>query len=114
MEELHRGDKVARFDGPVVGDFASRRAAERAALECGIDRTRLVIVWKKRGVFQLMDVTKCITSFINDTRGSGLPPNVRVTERGDVVVVVASIPPYDGSVRSELRCRYGREFWRGK
>ena len=110
---LRRGEKVARFDGPTVGKYESRKEAERAALTCGLDRTRLVVVWRGRGVFHLLDVSGTLPSFINDTRGTGLGPNVRVTERGDVVVL-AHISPYDGSIRSELRCRYGREFWKAK
>ena len=121
-----RDDFLGRYDGQVVGTFASRDEA-LASAQCasrvrhGADKLITRRPSHGPGV-ELVDGATSGPPFMprmNDpTRGTRLQPNVEVTPGGWVKVTQRRIPAFDlaadleGNVSAELRLSYGgQEYW---
>ena len=118
-------DYLGRYDGQVVGTFASRAAA-LASPQCasrvrhGSDK--LITRRPSHGAgVELVDGTTSGPPFLprmNDpTRGTRLQPNVVLTPGGWARVTQRRVPAFDldadleANIGAELRLAYGDEYW---
>lgn len=121
---LHRDDLVGRYDGTVVGTFASRRAAlESSQAQRLVRRGHDKLITRKRRHGPGIELVDGDTSGppymmrLNDPRGTRLQANVGLTEGGYVKVTQRRVPAFDlgkpleANASSELRLEYGDEYW---
>jgi hypothetical protein len=116
------GDVVGRYDGRLVGHFATRRAAleapqTRRLLRRGHDKLVTLRRGGRAGV-ALIDGAHSGPPHIalcNDPRRTRLRANCALTEAGNLRVTAAHVPAFDldraDNTRSELRWDYGDAFW---
>ena len=118
-------DYLGRYDGQVVGTYASRDAA-LASAQCasrvrhGADKLITRRPSHGPGV-ELVDGATSGPPFLprmNDpTRGTRLQPNVELTPGGWVKVTQRRVPTFnlaadlDANVGAELRLSYGDDYW---
>lgn len=116
------GDIVGRYEGSLVGHFATRKAAlaapqTRRLLMRGHDK--MVTLRPGRGAgFQLIDGSTAGPPYIslcNDPRNTRLHPNCELTDAGYLRVTAAHVPAFNlnktDNAPSELRFEYGQAFW---
>ena len=121
---FRKDDYVGRYDGHVVGVFASREAALaspacRRLVMQGHDKLITRRPTRGSGV-ELVDGVSGGPPFLhrmNDPRGTSVYANVELTPGGWVQVVQRSVSPFDlnkgvdANIRAELRLSYGEEYW---
>ena len=122
---FREGAYVGRYDGALVGHFASREAAlasgrARRRLRRGHDKLVTARAAGAAGV-QLLDGDGGGAPYVqlaNDPRGTRLTANAELTDFGYLRVTHARVPAFDldrtpeENARSELRWAYGDDYWR--
>ena len=121
---FRRGDYIGKYDGSVVGHFASREAAmaspqARRLLRRQHDKLVTVRVSGQAG-FDLLDGENGGAPYVqlcNDPRNSRLTSNTELSEYGWLRVLHARVPAFDldktleENSGAELRWDYTDEYW---
>ena len=121
---FRRDEYIGKYDGQVVGHYASREAAlgssaaQRRARR-GVDKL-ITLRPPRGGGVDLVDGTHGGAPYIslcNDGRGTALQPNCDITDAGWLRVLHARVPRFDTSssldanIHSELRVDYSSDYW---